>query len=323
MSLKQIRRYRVSCEAWQHPKSLLWSGDDLLDPITRIRYLADGSTDSSKMIGLGGVGFDRAIQSKDGRYWVVYQALGTKGVVFRDGRLIREINRSYYHADVYEYPVALIDLPDGGTGIVHCPQEYNRLEIEEIESGRCLTPRTGKLMDVFHSRLQVSPDSRYLLSAGWIWQPVDFVSVYSIEDALRSPQLLNECDPIVSWSDSVASFSNNDSLMFAFMDDDAKGCSVGRYDLGTRMTKKVADLLEPTGTIIPLGEDYFVGLYGHPKLFETSSGKVVADWPDIASGHQVSCIIGHLEPLPPLAFDSAAKRFAVGDATGLTVVQLG
>jgi hypothetical protein len=56
-----------------------------------------------------------------------------------DGGLIRELGRSYYHADAYRYPLALFTLPDGRTGLVHCPAAYNRLEIEDALTGAPLT----------------------------------------------------------------------------------------------------------------------------------------------------------------------------------------
>jgi hypothetical protein len=56
----------------------------------------------------------------------------------RAGSLIREVNRSYYHADAYRYPLALFTLPDGRTGVVHCPEDYNRLEIDDARTGHRL-----------------------------------------------------------------------------------------------------------------------------------------------------------------------------------------
>jgi len=51
---------------------------------------------------------------------------GTKALLLEPGgKFIREVNRSYYHAEAYRYPLALFTLPDGRTGLVHCLEEYN------------------------------------------------------------------------------------------------------------------------------------------------------------------------------------------------------
>ena len=50
---------------------------------------------------------------------------------------------------------------------VHCPREYNRLEVEVAATGERLTPEVDRRpQDFFHSRLAVSPDGLRLLSAG-------------------------------------------------------------------------------------------------------------------------------------------------------------
>ena len=57
-------------------------------------------------------------------------------------------------------------LPDGRTGLVHCPQWCNQLEIEVARTSEPLTGGDRDPGDFFHSRLAVSADSRFLLSAG-------------------------------------------------------------------------------------------------------------------------------------------------------------
>jgi hypothetical protein len=79
-----------------------------------------------------------------------------------------------------------------GTGLVHCPAHYNQLEIEDAASGEPLTGLAKRApADVFHSRLAVSKSSRYLLSAGWIWQPWSCLMVYDLVAALDNPSRLD------------------------------------------------------------------------------------------------------------------------------------
>ena len=61
--------------------------------------------------------FDSVITSPCGQYAFLYKRLGTKGLLFKNGDILREINRSYYRAENYEYPAdkfpKLIDIQTG------------------------------------------------------------------------------------------------------------------------------------------------------------------------------------------------------------------
>ncbi len=74
--------------------------------------------------------FDAATISPRGDLVALTATAGTKGLLLGPGGdLVREVDRSYYCAHIYRYPLALGTLPDGRTGIVHCPRDYNRLDI--------------------------------------------------------------------------------------------------------------------------------------------------------------------------------------------------
>ncbi len=120
-------------------KSLCWQGDRLIDWAGGgIAYDLEGKVYGS--IVRYAYRFDAAVVSPSGEYAVIYERLGTKGLVLKQGKPIREINRSFYHADAYEYPIVLFKLPDGREVIAHCPDHYNQLEIEELENGKRLDP---------------------------------------------------------------------------------------------------------------------------------------------------------------------------------------
>lgn len=89
--------------------------------------------------------------------------------------------------------MAVSRLADGRAVIAHCPDEYCKIEPEEVETGRRLTEREGEPADFFHSRLQFSPGERYLLSVGWVWHPFDMVAVYAVGRALAEPASLDRC----------------------------------------------------------------------------------------------------------------------------------
>ena len=204
-------------------ESLCWSGDSLIDWVSGgIQYHLDGRIDDPCV--RFAYRFDSAVMSPDGRYAVLYEALGTKGLLLREGKILRELNRSFYHANTYEYPIALYTFPSGRTLLAHCPDEYCQLEIEDAETGQRLTQRKSQSPDIFHSRLQFSRDGRYLLSAGWVWHPLDVVHVYDVTRALESPESLDELTPLElgDWGCELhsAAFGENDTL-FLNSDDPA------------------------------------------------------------------------------------------------------
>lgn len=214
-------------------RSLVWQGHDLVDWCRGgIRWDRDGNCHPSGI--MTAYAFDAAVGSPSGDYYGIFMRTGTKGVLGRTStkRHFREINRSYYFANVYEMPIAFAVLPDGRQVLIHCPEKYNRLEIEDIESGERLgyRPATSneypgptqrpsqdtsfdliadideelgqtatldaalqrKPSDVFHSRLSVSPSGKWLVSNGWYWHPHETVEVFCIEDCVRDARRLDK-----------------------------------------------------------------------------------------------------------------------------------
>jgi hypothetical protein len=166
--------------------TLTWTNDCLIDWANSGRqYFANGQV---KELGsyYFAFSFDSAITSEDGIYSVIYKKLGTKGLLLKKGQILREINRSYYQAEVYEYPIAFAKLKEGRNILIHCPEDYCRLDFDEVETGNRLTNHIDrKPSDFFHSRLEVSPDNRKLLSKGWAWHPFDFVEVLAFVGVAR------------------------------------------------------------------------------------------------------------------------------------------
>ncbi|MCY1073613.1 hypothetical protein [Archangium lansingense] len=297
------------------------------------RYGLDGRSIDSHVHH--GYRFDAAVTSQDGRYAVIYEKLGTKAALLRDGRHVRELNRSYYHANAYEYPIALLTLPSGRTLLAHCPEEYCTLELEDAETGERLTRRDSKSPDFFHSRLQFSRDGRYLLSAGWIWHPVDAASTFDVARALEQPASLDQPQDFEVGDCFLeihsAAFGERDLLVMdcSGLDGDETPFEDGRptdtarlgvYSLTERRFLSMAPLDRPAGTLMVM-DGYAVGFFEHPRLIELATGRVVESWPGLATGMQSSSIIRHLPSLPPLALDPVGRRFAVGTDKGIEVIR--
>src|SRR5450432_304672 len=140
-------------------RSLAWDGDTLVDWVAGRRYPLHGPSEEFN-VG-SGYRFDAAVGL--GSLGVSFEALGTKGLLLRDNGqrragnyvpmsvdIIREIDRSYYHADHYLFPVTLFEDAGGRPIVAHCPRGYNLLDLEDLD-GRCLTPRSKEgATDVFH-----------------------------------------------------------------------------------------------------------------------------------------------------------------------------
>jgi hypothetical protein len=287
-------------------------------------YRLDGtSTDVRVNIGYR---FDRAVASASGKYVVLYEQLGTKGIVLKKGEILREINRSFYQAHVYEYPIVFLKLPDGTEAIAHCPDHYNVIEIEEVESGKRLTSRTGEAGDFFHSRLQVSPDGRFLMSAGWFWHPWDSIQLYNLEQALRNPEILDRVSMFhlseLEEEIHTAAFDGPDRIVCsAETEEEVMRLGIYNIEAGQLLISHSVD--SAMGTLMPMGK-WLLSFFEHPKLIDLDTGEVIHHWPDLPSGLQNSSIIYHHHGgLPTIALDPDNYRFAIADSEKITVVELG
>ncbi|MGW4248017.1 hypothetical protein [Nocardia sp. NPDC004722] len=320
-------------------KSLVWIGGTLYDTAAGWRSIPlDGSPGSSRF-GPYGDQFDAVVVSPRREMVALLASTGTKGLLLSsDGTLIREINRSYYQADMYRYPLALFTLPDGRTGLAHCPDEYNRLEIEVAATGERLTiDAERKPEDFFHSRLAVSPDGRYLMSAGWVWMPVDALAVYDLHRALTEPAELDSTGSILDGrvygaaDVGGACFRDGDvviaTLSGGYRPEPSERLAsnmLARWSITGRTFLWRKQLEHPAGDVVGLA-GRILSLYEHPRLYDATCGELIAEWPDLATGEVESSIVASDAFSGParLAIDADHRRFAVTDGERVTVVHLG
>jgi hypothetical protein len=315
-------------------RSLCWHGDELIDWAGGNRVIGLDGSDSGCNVSWS-YRFDAAAESPSGRYAVLYERLGTKGIVLERGTIIREVNRSFYHAHYYEYPIVLFQGPDGRELIAHCPEHYNRIEIEDAATGKRLTEAADrKPADFFQSRLAVSPGGTRLLSAGWFWHPADSVSTWSIEAALRDATTLDVLGPPHTSSEtqiSSAAFIDEERVVLSSNPGsepfDEEGESPFRpgtlavFNVRSGDFESVTRVDQPVGQMMWLGDGHVAGFYEHPKVIDVATGAVVCRWPEIKTGKQSSSIIYQAGKLAPVAIDAARKRFAVASADRVIVLQ--
>ncbi len=272
-----------------------------------------------------GYRFDAAQISPSGRFAVIYERLGTKALLLKEGKVLRELDRSYYQADMYEYPIAFVQRPDGEELIAHCPRDYCRIDIEVAESGECLTDAAVRQpSDIFHSRLARSPGGTYLLSAGWLWHPFDVAGLWRLDAVLGDPTLLDRAAIDVETRDEVSSIAFIDeSFLIAGLrniEEDAGRHRLAVVRAADGQVLRHLDCADETGVLYPVGPGHVVAFHRYPRLMDTRTGEVLHEWPSLHTGMQASSIVHHLQPLPPLALHPRRCMFAVADADKVTVV---
>ncbi|WP_144024020.1 hypothetical protein [Amycolatopsis keratiniphila] len=323
-----MREIRREVTAVAGTKALVWIGETL-------HHVSPDST----LFGEYCETFDTVAISPRRDLIALMTDIGTTGLLLSpDGRPIRELTRSGYKADAYRYPLVLCTLPDGRTGLIHCPDEYNRLEVEVAATGERLTGGSEREpSDFFHSRLAVSPDGKYLLSAGWVWHPWYSLAVYDLERALADPTTLDSVGDVfnqiglIQAEVSGACFVGEDIVISTSTEendpdgpDDLGPTMLARWSLADRSFAWRSQLDQPAGDVVPFAGD-FLALYDHPRLYDGATGDLIAAWPDLPTGHAEGPIVWDRFFSGPrrVAVDEIRRRFAVTDGERTTIVHLG
>lgn len=315
------------------PASLNWRGNNLIDWVNggSIYSLNGEFKHSNRHYAYR---FDAAIQSDDGVYAVIYEKLGTKGLLLKNGEIIRELNRSFYHADAYEYPIAFIKI-NHEYAIVHCPEEYNQIEIEHVETGYRVTSQIERNPDdCFHSRFRVNDSNTKLINAGWVWHPVGILKIYDLQTAILNNTLFDHPESSLPINTEVCSaeFLNDDLLIISssneepFDDEELNDAvnlnprQLGLFSIEQNAFIKKVTIDFKLGTQIPIDENVVIDLYEHPKLIDLNSGNIIQKFEDINSGKQDLAIVHHVDAVPPIAIDKLNKRIAIANGNKIELL---
>ncbi|MEV6499497.1 hypothetical protein [Streptomyces prunicolor] len=316
-------------------QSLAWDGDGLVDVVGGRRWGPDGV--GRQVSDDHGYSFDRSVRSPSGRFTVVYDERGTEALLLKGDRPVRELGRSEDHAEDFDYPVALGVLREGREVLVHCPDQYDLLEIEDAETGERLTGGDRTRNDVLHSRLAVSPGGTHLLSAGWVWHPYGIAEVFDLERALRDPAVLDgrgvpSFYPANSSEVISACWLDGDRVAVAtgeeFVDEEesAETEGLGKRQLGVWSLSEKRWVHRNRvdfhiGTLIPRG-DTLVSLYGYPRLIDVTTGVSPAEWPAVeVPSREGSYGITHI-PTPVAALHPDGNRLAVAQTASIAIIDL-
>ncbi|MBN9293873.1 MAG: hypothetical protein J0G96_07835 [Flavobacteriia bacterium] len=277
--------------------------------------------------------FDGSITSPDGQYSFIYKRLGTKGLLLKNDEIIREINRSYYHAETYEFPAAFITF-ENETFLVHCPIDYCQLDFENVETGEIVTNIQGrKPSDIFHSRLSISPDNKYLMVCGWAWHPVDTVELFEIAECFKNPFLLDKSSLYPDFGTEInsASFIDNDRILIASSDEEPFDDEeppilpqkhIAVWNFLTNEISKPIKVNGEFGNVFAINDQLAWDMFKYPKIINIQTGEIESKIEEINSGLQTSSILyGDIEKYPQICFDKASSQIAIKiDSTTIEVL---
>ena len=266
--------------------------------------------------------FNGCITSQDREYVFIYQRLGTKGLLLKNGKLLREVNRSYYHAASYEYPAAFVTI-DKKTYLIHCPQGYSQIDFEDVETGELVTNISERRpSDVFHSRLSISPDGKYLMVCGWVWHPVDKVELFNIEECLKNPLLLDKSllHPEFGTEISSASFIDSDRVLIASSDEEPFDDEVlpilpqkhiAIWNFKTNELSEPVQVNAEIGNLFAINDKQAWDTFKFPKLINFETGEVQIKFEEVYSGLQSSSIYYDIKKNPQICFNKDSGKIAI------------
>jgi hypothetical protein len=305
-----------------------WLGDTIIDWVSGgTQYTLDGQIKQTLPYHYGS--FDRAIASTDGVYAFIYKNLATKGLLLKNGEVLREINRPYYCAEVYEYPAAFITI-DSTTYLIHCPVSYNQLDFEEVETGKLITNISGRNpADVFHSRLEVSPDETTLLCRSWGWHPVEFIEVFNIADCIKTPQALDIYPVFFPDGAQIctASFIDNDNILIGSSDELINEeniiipqNSIAVWNLKTQELSRPMKIAGEFGNLFAIDNNTAWDMFKYPKIVDIRTGEILDKADHINSGDQCSTILSNSEYYPQIVFNRQTKSIAIAGKDKIDVL---
>ncbi len=300
-------------------KTICWLNDAIVDWAGGVLYSLDGK---KKQLGqYYAFNFDDSIVSSDGQYTFINQKLGTKGLLLKRGELMREINRSHYCANAYEYPAAFVTIK-GTTYLIHCPLAYNRLDFENVETGELVTDISDRNpSDVFHSRLEINTTNTFLISKGWVWHPLNVVEVFNVIDCIKNPLLLDNSTltPNMGVEVCTASFVDDSKILIGTSDETFDEDNpnlplrhIAIWDIGSNEVASPVKVKGEFGNLYSINDKFAWDTFKFPKIINIKTGEIMDEDESVFSGEQNSSIIGNdTLKFPQIAFNRQTKQLAI------------
>jgi hypothetical protein len=136
---------------------------------------------------------ERLHVSDCGRFAAVVNDYGKRGQVIdiHKGAVTLELNGGDYYPETVPFSFAFMTI-EGQVRCIH-RTEWNRLDISDPATGSLLSERSPTqykdresrpehYLDYFHGALYLSPNSKLILTDGWVWHPLGIPTIWSIEN---------------------------------------------------------------------------------------------------------------------------------------------
>lgn len=128
-------------------------------------------------------------------YICITQKYGQNGVVFNleNSAFNKKLRRGGYQEEHCIFPIAFYS-KQNSTFLIY-GTDWNRLDITSLETDELLTQRIveyeskSNYFDYFHGSLLISPDFTKFISNGWVWQPYEVITLYTVKDFLENYEL--------------------------------------------------------------------------------------------------------------------------------------
>jgi hypothetical protein len=271
-----------------------------------------------------------------GPYCAAYDERGTAAALYDGDRVVRELPRNDELPGDYDYPLALGRLPDGREAVVHCPEEYNVLQIEDAATGERLTTGSREPEDYFHSRLSLSPDGRHLLSVGWFWMPYGMARLFDVTLALTDATALDgegllPAHATTAGEVTAGCWLDADRVVLATGSErgplsepislPARHLGVWSVSGGDWLHRAPVPDSDPGVLLLPRGDEV-ISLHGHPRLLDPTTGRTLAEWPEVVTPLKPTCFGYDEVPTPVAAVHPDGTLLAVAVADGITFITL-
>ena len=144
------------------------------------------------------------VVSVNGNYVAIAETYGQYGTVIHlpSGKEVLRLDRGDYETgnnnSRFSFAFAKVGELDA---IIHATQ-WNRLDVTELHTGRCLTAREDRSQNYFHASLHISPNQVWMIDNGWIWHPIGIIQKWKIDEWIHNnPFMLDENISVLTGSE--------------------------------------------------------------------------------------------------------------------------
>jgi hypothetical protein len=209
--------------------------------------------------------------------------------------------------DQQTVPFSLVFARHGGSTVVVHRTAWNRLDVSDPATGTLLTERPASdehHLDYYHGALYLSPDGRRVLDDGWIWHPVGFPAVWSLERWLADnpfesedgPSRLDVCGREYYW-DHPMTWIDDTRVAIEGIGDDHRDIQPGARIFDTTRTERlglwrmetaaeIARIPGPAGRFFSDGTHLFSSAPDGLQVWNPVTGAQIATVPGFVPTHR-------------------------------------